>query len=112
MVHRAQKPDHVQALVILVSSNTTCIGPEDMRDPREESLLSDSANPPVKRSRKNSSKGCKRRGLWNGWRQGTHCLDENDAMEAVDGIPRCANSKGYIGGPALEEGVVDVSLEL
>jgi hypothetical protein len=42
----------------------------------------------------------------------THCLDEDDAMEVVDGIPRCANSDGYIGGPALEEGVVHVSLEL
>jgi hypothetical protein len=33
-------------------------------------------------------------------------------MEVVYGIPRCANSDGYIGGPAMEEGVVDVSLEL
>ena len=42
----------------------------------------------------------------------THCLDEDDAMEIVDGIPRCANPDGHIGGPPLEEGVVDVSLEL
>jgi hypothetical protein len=33
-------------------------------------------------------------------------------MEVVDGIPRCANSEGNIRGSALEEGVVDVSLEL
>jgi hypothetical protein len=34
-------------------------------------------------------------------------------MEVVDGIPRRAtNSDCYIGGPALDEGVVDVSLEL
>jgi hypothetical protein len=32
-------------------------------------------------------------------------------MDVVDGIPRCANSEGYIGGLAMEEGVVDVSLE-
>jgi hypothetical protein len=44
--------------------------------------------------------------------QGTHCLDEDDAMAVVDGIPRCTNSEGYIGGPALKEGVVDVSLKL
>ena len=33
-------------------------------------------------------------------------------MEVVDGIPRCTNSEGHIAGPALEEGRVDVSLEL
>jgi hypothetical protein len=33
-------------------------------------------------------------------------------MDVVDGIPRSANSDGYIGGTALEEGVVDVSLKL
>ena len=44
--------------------------------------------------------------------QGTHCLDEDDTMAVVDGIPGCVNSEGYIGGPALEEGVVDVSLKL
>jgi hypothetical protein len=33
-------------------------------------------------------------------------------MAVVDGIPGCVDSEGYIGGPALEEGVVDVSLKL
>ena len=33
-------------------------------------------------------------------------------MKVVDGIPRCVYSDGYIGGPAIEEGVVDVSLKL
>lgn len=33
-------------------------------------------------------------------------------MKVVDSIPGCANSDGYIGGPALEEGGVNVSLEL
>jgi hypothetical protein len=39
-------------------------------------------------------------------------LDEDDTMEVIYGIPRCMDFDGYIGGPALEEGVVDVSLEL
>ena len=33
-------------------------------------------------------------------------------MELVDCIPRTANSDSYVGSSALEEGVVDVSLEL
>jgi hypothetical protein len=42
----------------------------------------------------------------------THCLDEDEAMESVDGVPRCVNSEGDIGGLAVEEGVVDVVLEI
>jgi hypothetical protein len=33
-------------------------------------------------------------------------------MEVVDRIPGCANSEGYVGGPAMEEGGVDVGLKL
>lgn len=96
---------------MLVSSNTTSIGPGDLLDPWEKSLFSDSTNPPVKRSRKNSLRDVSE-GRIGAKQNSTHCLDEDDAMEVVDGIPRCTNSDGDIGGPALEEGVVDVSLEL
>lgn len=41
-----------------------------------------------------------------------HSLDKDYAMELVDSMPRSTDSERYVGGLALEKGVIDVSLEL